>query len=87
LNNALDRLARNNDWRAGDDLRSRIDARIRNARNNYVKLPYAAAVIVALGILGALQIHRAHQRTLAEQSNKINIEYLNPSNMLYNEQD
>ena len=87
LNSALDRLARSKDVRLSGSMRARIDARIREVRNNYVKLPYAAAILIALGVLGFLQLHRARQQAMAQQEQELNVDYLLPSNMLYHEQE
>jgi hypothetical protein len=88
IHNSLDRLAnRNKHAVAPAHLRARIDARIREVRRNYVKWPYAAAFLLALGLLAALQISRLRERVLAEQMQTLNTDYLLPTNMLYHEQE
>jgi len=88
IHNALERLSnRNSHAAAPTHLRARINTRIENMRRNYVKWPYAAAFMLALGVLAALQISRLRERMLAEQSQTLNTDYLFPSNMLYHEQE
>lgn len=88
IHNALKRLSnRNSHAVAPPNLRARIDTRIQNMRRNYVKWPYAAAFMLALGLLAALQISRLRERVLAEQSQTLNTDYLFPTNMLYHEQE
>jgi hypothetical protein len=37
--------------------------------------------------LGFLQLHHARQQAMAQQEQKLNVDYLLPSNMLYHEQE
>jgi hypothetical protein len=86
LNQALDRLASNNAMRASGDLRSRIDARIRDARINYVKMHYAAAILIAMLIIGAAQVRFVHRKAVAEKKKQsLDISNLSPQNTLYHE--
>jgi hypothetical protein len=88
IHNSLERLSnRNKHAVAPAHLRARIDARIRETRRNYVKWPYAAAFMLALGLLAALQISRLRARVLAEQTQTLITDYLLPTNMLYHEQE
>ena len=88
IHNALERLSNRNSHAASPThLRARINTRIENMRRNYVKWPYAAAFMLALGVLAALQISRLRERMLAEQSQTLNTDYLFPTNMLYHEQE
>lgn len=86
LNQALDRLARNNAMRAPGHLRSRIDGRIRDVRMNYVKVQYAAAILIAMFIVGAAQVRYIHHKKLAEKNGKtLDVSNLLPQNTLYHE--
>jgi hypothetical protein len=88
IHNSLNRLSnRNKHAVAPGHLRARIDERIREAQRNYVKWPYAAAFILVLGLLAALQISRIRQRVLAEQTQTLKSDYLLPTNTLYYEQE
>lgn len=86
FNQALDRLARNNAMHASGHLRSRIDARIRDVRMNYLKVHYAAAILAAMLIIGSAQVLYIHQKNLAERSVKtLDVTNLLPQNTLYHE--
>lgn len=86
LNKAIDRLAQKNAMRAPTHLRSRIDARIRDVRMNYVKVQYAAAILIAMFIIGAAQVRYVNHKLLAEKNgNTLDVSNLLPQNTLYHE--